>query len=429
MNQTLGGKIRELRLARNMTQSELGRNLVTASMISQIEADKANPSNKLLARLAERLGVPLHFFREDIQTKEEKSNRLKYARILMEAKNYQAAAELLQELVQTTPSGPPLFAVQSDLATCLVKIGSIDEAIKLNEKLIHDACGQNDFVSAVKLYCSLGLIEFERNNWMLADFYWSKAVTLCTKHIPRETALLLEALLLHGKVQNQLYNFADAYNTLLKAEKLLQGTNHVQKRADFYALMCQTQRGLHNYPKAVEFAQKAITAYDALGLSDRTAEMKIQLTEILDENGNPAEALHMLQACLEEGDEAWLERISSIHTLTAKILFRLGRFDESKTHCLKAIALADPDELTVIEAQSTLTKIALENGHYSEAITCCEELISLCEQRNELTELAEAFSLLSDIYKKQGNLISAAETFLRMQKTVEYNLREKVLVP
>lgn len=72
---SLGTKIRELRLANGMTQSELGAGLVTPSMISQIESDKANPSYSVLEAIAVKLKTPLEYFLADIQTQLESTLR------------------------------------------------------------------------------------------------------------------------------------------------------------------------------------------------------------------------------------------------------------------------------------------------------------------------------------------------------------------
>ena len=54
----LGKRIREARLFRKMTQSELAGDAITRNMLSLIESGTASPSVKTLQYLAERLGVP-----------------------------------------------------------------------------------------------------------------------------------------------------------------------------------------------------------------------------------------------------------------------------------------------------------------------------------------------------------------------------------
>lgn len=55
----LGRKIREARIAKRLTQSELVGDFITRNMLSQIESGTATPSMKTLEYLAQALSVPI----------------------------------------------------------------------------------------------------------------------------------------------------------------------------------------------------------------------------------------------------------------------------------------------------------------------------------------------------------------------------------
>ncbi len=59
---TLGQKVRELRLSKQMTQKELAGDCITRNMLSQIENGSATPSMKTMEYLAGKLEKPLGFF-------------------------------------------------------------------------------------------------------------------------------------------------------------------------------------------------------------------------------------------------------------------------------------------------------------------------------------------------------------------------------
>ncbi|MFD2172425.1 helix-turn-helix domain-containing protein [Tumebacillus lipolyticus] len=61
-----GGLIRESRKRACLTQTELAKGICTPSMISQIENGKAIPSEELLSKLADRMGVPIAALFEEI---------------------------------------------------------------------------------------------------------------------------------------------------------------------------------------------------------------------------------------------------------------------------------------------------------------------------------------------------------------------------
>ena len=64
----LGAKIRQLRKERGLSQEEVGRGVLTRSMISAIERGKARPSLRALDVIAQALGRPVDYFLEDDAT-------------------------------------------------------------------------------------------------------------------------------------------------------------------------------------------------------------------------------------------------------------------------------------------------------------------------------------------------------------------------
>ena len=64
---TMGKKIRALRLEKGMTQAALAGDTVTRNMLSQIENGLAQPSVTTILELSERLGVPTEYFFSDCE--------------------------------------------------------------------------------------------------------------------------------------------------------------------------------------------------------------------------------------------------------------------------------------------------------------------------------------------------------------------------
>lgn len=428
MQMTLGQKIKQLRRNNKMTQGELGKGLVTPSMISQIEADKASPSHKLLTELAERLGVTIQYFLEDIQTKLEKNGTLKYARMMMEAGNFKNAALLLRELVAEPVPHLSVMEIKLDLAYCLHKQGDLEKAIDLYEEISHHSISQDEPLYTVKSLHALGVIEYQRGNLALARFHLNKAAAAGVKQLSGDIDLVADVLLLLAKSQNQLGDHADALDTLRNAQSLLTGVNDLHKHASLSATFSEVYRSLGLFKKAEEYANEAITIYKSLELDSEIAHMKISLAQIMAENGKFDEALRLLEKCLEEADVEVMEDISYIHSVIAGLFFRLEKYDLAKNYCEKSIVFGDSDYESLLQAYRILSLICFKQEQYEQAIYHCEKLIHLCRKQYRVAELTRSFTLLSDIYKKQGNYLSATETFLRMQKEVENNLREKIVV-
>ncbi len=68
----LGKRIKEARLARKMTQSDVVGDFITRNMLSQIESGNATPSVKTLTYLAKVLQLPVNYLLPDeLETPEE----------------------------------------------------------------------------------------------------------------------------------------------------------------------------------------------------------------------------------------------------------------------------------------------------------------------------------------------------------------------
>ena len=105
MNKTeLGRKIREARLAKKMTQSDVAGDFITRNMLSQIESGATNPSLKTLEFLASVLDIPMHTLLSDekIEEKSDIQNPLYESLLnmkkLFSEENYEEAAKTAQRL-------------------------------------------------------------------------------------------------------------------------------------------------------------------------------------------------------------------------------------------------------------------------------------------------------------------------------------------
>src|SRR6476620_1545923 len=111
----LGQRLRQARLARNLTQSEVAASRFSVSYISAVERGQIRPSLGALEKLSERLRVPLSdLLRDDgdieipppvpversaaTEERDEMDARLLFARILARQGHPQDALESLQSL-------------------------------------------------------------------------------------------------------------------------------------------------------------------------------------------------------------------------------------------------------------------------------------------------------------------------------------------
>ena len=91
----LGEKIKEARIAKKMTQSEVVEDFITRNMLSQIESGTATPSIKILEYISRILDVPLFELLPD--QRDDTLIILKDAKRFFLAGNYKKVIELEKE--------------------------------------------------------------------------------------------------------------------------------------------------------------------------------------------------------------------------------------------------------------------------------------------------------------------------------------------
>src|SRR5919199_1702869 len=105
----LGDRVRRLRNARGLTQSELAEARVSKEYISQIETGKTRPTRQTLEWLAERLGVDFHYLEGGVSEREYRQVDavVTQAEEAIGEKRYRDAVDLVGS-VPRTPDAPDL---------------------------------------------------------------------------------------------------------------------------------------------------------------------------------------------------------------------------------------------------------------------------------------------------------------------------------
>ena len=111
---TLGQKLKQTRLARGMTQSQVVGDRITRNMLSQIENDLASPSVGTLEYLASVLNVRLSWLLADEQ-EEAEAGRTQRLRELLKSGEYAACLELAPE---HAPDDEQALALSMAAAQC-----------------------------------------------------------------------------------------------------------------------------------------------------------------------------------------------------------------------------------------------------------------------------------------------------------------------
>ncbi|HVM17347.1 MAG TPA: helix-turn-helix transcriptional regulator [Gaiellaceae bacterium] len=158
--ETIGERLRRLRLERRMSQRELSAPGVSYAYISRIEAGTRQPSVKALRKLAAKLGVSPEYLEtgEDVRPVDRREMELVDAELeLRLGKDPQAAEQRLRRLLDDATAGGDVrsaLRARIVLGTAAVESGRPAEAAELLEAAIDD--GEVSPAEQPEVYAQLG---------------------------------------------------------------------------------------------------------------------------------------------------------------------------------------------------------------------------------------------------------------------------------
>ena len=136
---TLGQKLRQTRLSKGLSQSQVAGSCVTRNMLSQIENDQASPSMRTLEHLARALDVSVGWLLSDEQT-DAALDRMRKARALFREENY---AGCLALFAQDAPGDDEMLLLCSVAAGRLAEQMLSDENYERAKNLAQQALDWN----------------------------------------------------------------------------------------------------------------------------------------------------------------------------------------------------------------------------------------------------------------------------------------------
>lgn len=156
----IGKKIKELRIEKLMTQSELAGSEITRNMLSRIENEAALPSLGTVLYLAERLGVPAGYLLSegDEEFTYRKSSVMKNVKKAYTDRRYELCRDLCLEVFEELDDELELIMTDSCLGIAEEYMRNgllrdacsyLDEALRHSEKTIYNTVVQRNSVKVL----------------------------------------------------------------------------------------------------------------------------------------------------------------------------------------------------------------------------------------------------------------------------------------
>jgi tetratricopeptide (TPR) repeat protein len=412
---SLGQKIRNLRKERKMTQWELAEGLVTASMISQIESDKATPSPELLKQLAERLGVKPSFFADDMSHKNDLMQTYRRAKQLLEGENYAAALPLFRSLTNPVPPQFRAESIFSDLAQCHESLGQYDDAARAYEEVVRCSLEKNDVAGAVHAYYRLGQMERRLNRLDLARMYWQRAAELLRRHPELSMPLAMRIHMNLGRICLQLGDYALALDSYRRAAALADNNAAQLDVAMILHGMGVAHIELGNFAEAEQKLQEAIRIYDAIRHQRGVNQCYINIGVSLRKSDRYPEAIDHFTWCINHHEiQVDVIRLANALSERACCYLALGQVDEAIRDAKEAIVLdRDTAEIQAF-ARTTLARACALKEQYEQAVEYASQGIDYATRLGDTGLMAELYQLRAEARWRLGHEELTASDVLQL---------------
>lgn len=285
---TLGQKLRQTRLEKGMTQSQVAGDHMTRNMLSQLENDSASPSVKTLEYLAAVLEVSVGWLLGEESGPVGSVELAEQARRLYQSSDSRACLELLQAHPEAQGEECRLLLIRSALACAWADFGAgRTQAAETNGKLAAAACQKSvyagpaemasanlllarclmqrggdaePYIQVFQSQCkALGLEE--GRHLLLARYHLSRQHTQAAERELWSVSDLspsskAEYLLLRGKLEVQKERYRDAALYLRQAEQ--EPDLPLAQQKEIFSLLELCYREQEDYKQAYAYAARQL---------------------------------------------------------------------------------------------------------------------------------------------------------------------------
>jgi tetratricopeptide (TPR) repeat protein len=417
----LGERLRQLRVAAGLTQSELAGDRFSKEYVSQIERGKTRPTAGTIEWLADRLGVDAGFLASGVATDERSrlEGALTRAEALYEAQEDEDAAEAFEPLpAAARATGVPELQVRALVGSGLAKmrLGQHRAAFVLftEARAISEAGAFSD-VERADVLARLGSCRVQLNSIQTALALFNEALGLAERSgLPCDA---LKANILSWRARCWLIqrDYEAAKEDVERALELAHAVDDLRAigAAYFQASLVADREG--HWVLARNYAERAREAYAQLADRVHVGQLTNNLGGLNFLLGNTDDAITLLKEAfsiaLEAGQDADAGRaVSSL----AQVHLRTGNVEQAEEQARHALELLDGRVDYVDEtgsAQLVLGRALLEQNRLDDAEAAFSAAEACFGELGSGSHRAAAWMARGDLATRRGDHERAAELY------------------
>jgi tetratricopeptide (TPR) repeat protein len=426
---TLGDRVRQLRINRGLTQTDLAGDRVSKEYVSQIELGKTRPTEETIGWLAERLGVDTNFLRRGVSSRERDrvESVITRAEAKLEAHEYAEVSPILANVAEALPGLQQpeleLRAIRAD-AWARMYLGEVKDAIRLLEQaraLTEDPVFSD--VDRADVLFRLGACRFNLNSTATAVSLLTQAIELAdASELPcdRLRALALEW---RSRCYQRQRDWEAAREDVERSLELAKGIDdrYALAQAYFQASLVAERQG--RWVLARSHAEHAKKLYEEVSHQSNVGKLLNNLGGLNFLLGKPEKAKTYLKdafrIALEVGSD--LDAGFAVSSL-AQVHLRTGEHElaeEQARHALRLLAGREDFLDEIGNVQLILGRSFLERDRLDEAESAFASAEASFDQLSSASHKAAAWIARGDLAARRGQDRVAADLYRRAAEALQ----------
>jgi len=417
----LGERLRQLRVAAGMTQTDLAGDRFSKEYVSQIERGKTRPTRETIEWLAQRLGVDSGFLANGVSADERGrvDAALTRAGALLEARRNEEALEEFESIRSAVlATGMPELEARalSGEATVRMRAGDVREAIALLERAraLSEGTSFSDVERADVLF-RLGVARYKLNSIQTSIGLFDEALKVAERSEIPSDQLRSNILAWRSRCYRRRRDLEAAREDVERALELAEGLNDKRTAADVYfqASIIADREG--HWVLARSYAERAKAAYEELSDRGNLGRLLNNLGGINFLLGHPEEAVDFLKdavgIALEVGNDAEaahaVNGIAQVHLRTGDV----KRAEEQARYALQLLGDRVDEIAEIGNAHLVLGRALLEQDRLDEADEALQAGERAYDQLSSGSHRASAWVAQGDLAARRGDDRAAARLY------------------
>ena len=417
----VGDRVRALRVAAGLTQTELAGARFSKEYVSQIERGKTRPTADTVAWLAERLGVDAQYLEHGVSAdaRNRVETRLARAEALSEAHRDQEAVDAFREAREEIGAlGSPELELRALAGEgwALQELGDTRAAIEaLQSALALVELPPFSDVDRADVLFRLGCCRYRLSSIPTAIALLDQALDLAERSGMPCDLLRARILAWRSRCRRRQADYEAAREDVAGARALAQALVHPRGVAGAYFQASWVAEKTGHWVLARQYAQQAKAIYQELNDTRNTGRLMLNLGGLQLLLGHPEQAIEHLTASFALAVEAGSQpdAAQALGSLAA-VHEHLGDHEAADEHARKALALLEGREDFLDEiGQSNLVlgRSLLERDRLEEAEECFRAADAAFEQMASIAHRTGAWVALGDLAERRGDAREAARLY------------------